>query len=160
MHKKGESFGSFEFFGTRHLHGQSKPLCCADCTQENHASCLQKIWFFDARSGPEQVCTSNTSNLLFNKPTNNCTWSCDNWGDLIQLFISEAIPKPQFVVFNEGLWPCALNETILHGTHDAFDKNDIVGICKMTTKWKGQEDLSLSPHDAIACDMFPCVQIP
>lgn len=87
-------------------------------------------------------------------------WSYTSWGQFIEEYLARLVPKPQYLVFNQGMWEDHdLNSTVFDEIRLALHKVGIQGIYKTTTKKLVDNSTDLLPHDALGCQLFPCLDL-
>ena len=86
-------------------------------------------------------------------------WSY-SWTDLIRNHITELVPKPDYLIFNAGLWAHdLLNTTVFSDIEAVLKQANIRGIYKTTSKRYRDRTTSLQEHDKQGCKLFPCVDL-
>ena len=82
-----------------------------------------------------------------------------NWTSIIRNYISNMEPKPQYFLFNSGIWGNQyLTKPILLAIREALLEHQIVGIYKTTTRKKDQRGVkALAWYELFACELFPCL---
>ena len=82
-------------------------------------------------------------------------WS-GNWTVVIRDHLGRMVPKPDYVVFNAGLWPHDLNNDtgVLEEIRQALDDSDMMGIYKTTTKVLSDNTTTLEDHDVRGCQIL------
>jgi hypothetical protein len=102
----------------------------------------------------------DTNSTYLNKAVPAVKWKISHLPTLINDYIAKMIPKPQFFLFNIGIWDTITREELLE-IRTALVRNDLIGIFKTTTKQTYHErgDQSLLPHEHAACEIFPCLHL-
>lgn len=94
--------------------------------------------------------------------TDPFVWKYD-WPALIRKYLSKLDPRPDYLVFNEGLWieHELGDEDVRQSIKDALDDTGIIGIYKTTTLpninsglAKRSAGVVFNRHDDVMCDMF------
>mmetsp|Transcript_45929 Transcript_45929/g.112050 ORF Transcript_45929/g.112050 Transcript_45929/m.112050 type:complete len:377 (+) Transcript_45929:51-1181(+) len=106
----------------------------------------------------QQVVENSTFYLNTEIPT--FQWDY-NWTSLIFQYVARMEPKPQYFVFNSGLWQNHdLDEPTILAIREALVENEIVGIYKTTTRAKNERgNKNLQPYEQVACEVFPCLNL-
>lgn len=102
--------------------------------------------------------TNNTGNRIFvdRGPGRRETyrWRGD-WLRALRDHILQLQPKPDYVVFNAGLWPPGLNADNLSEMASLLQQHNVTGIYKTTTRTELQNDTASEPHDVLGCHYLP-----
>jgi hypothetical protein len=82
-------------------------------------------------------------------------WS-GQWVDALKNHVALLEPKPDYFIFNSGLWPeHNLTAETFTAIKDTLDKAGIIGIYKTSTAWKGSRVKDIhSSHEPAGCEII------
>jgi hypothetical protein len=81
------------------------------------------------------------------------TWQLPSWNETIRNYIAQLHPKPDYLVFNSGLWEGhgLDSETTINDIRNALESEGIIGIYKTTTARAAGNETALLEHEKMAC---------
>jgi hypothetical protein len=150
-----------------------------DSCRDNHVAFIARMGM-QAFKGHWEPNESFESPAVYNQyvQSSEPLWEYDNYPDVLRNYIVKLVPKPDYLVINEGLW---FNHTftpvkeddgddqngtttsvsvLFHEIRQILDHHGIHGIYKTTTTGKRSADATMLPHDKIGCKILhSCLQM-
>jgi len=138
----------------------------ADPERNNYITYIQMFGSYPPHGHwtPAEVHSSKHVKPNFTYPLSPFVWRYD-WGGLIREYLAKLEHKPQYLVFNEGLWVEheLRNAAVRQSIKDALDETGIIGIYKTTTLphfntanslMKIPASVVCNRHDKAMCDIM------
>jgi hypothetical protein len=110
---------------------------------------------------------NNNHQTTLNQTLRSYDWVYPTWSDLIDQYISQWNPKPDYFVFNNGHWKAheLRDEQVLKDLKVSLDRAGIRGIYRTTTfrqdepNFENYTNNKNHRHDKLVCRYFPCVNV-
>ncbi|CAB9507687.1 expressed unknown protein [Seminavis robusta] len=137
----------------------------ADPERNNYATFIEVFGGYQAHGHllPEEAYVQHRHAMDFDRlQTDPFVWRHD-WPGLIRNYLNEMNPKPDYLVFNEGLWieHELGDEDVRQSIKDALDDSGIIGIYKTTTLpninsglAKRSAGVVFNRHDDAMCELI------